>query len=98
MVAVDHPAFAGHFPGMPVLPGAVLLDELLRILQEELALNPIEWQISAAKFFEPVLPGDVLTVEHDSAGKAIRFTLRIEDRAAVTGTLTRLAPDAAHDI
>ncbi len=98
IVAVDHPAFAGHFPGMPVLPGAVLLDELLRILEEELGLDPSEWQISAAKFLEPVRPGDVLTVEHDSGGKTIRFALRIENRTAVTGTLTRLQPDAAHDI
>ncbi len=98
IVAVDHPAFAGHFPGMPVLPGAVLLDELLRILEKELALDPIEWQLSAAKFLEPVRPGDTLRVEHESTGKSIRFALRIEDRPAVTGTLTRLNDDPGHDV
>lgn len=98
VVAGDHPAFAGHFPGMPVLPGAVLLDEVLHILEEALALDPIEWQIATAKFLEPVTPGDVLTVEHASSPDTIRFAVALADRPALAGTLTRLQADAAHDV
>jgi 3-hydroxymyristoyl/3-hydroxydecanoyl-(acyl carrier protein) dehydratase len=28
----DHPSVEGHFPGNPIFPGAVLLDEILHAL------------------------------------------------------------------
>ena len=97
-IPVDHPAFAGHFPGMPVLPGAALLDEVLHVLEEELALDPVEWQMTTAKFLQPVRPGDVLTVEHLANAAVIRFAISIADRAALTGTLSRLPAAASHEL
>jgi 3-hydroxyacyl-[acyl-carrier-protein] dehydratase len=102
-VPVDHPAFAGHFPGMPVLPGAALLDEVLHVLEEELAFNPVEWQLTTAKFLEPVRPGDVLSVEHDAAADTIRFAIRVAkpqaaDRAVLAGALARLRVAAPHEL
>jgi 3-hydroxyacyl-[acyl-carrier-protein] dehydratase len=98
-VPADHPAFAGHFPGMPVLPGAALLDAVLHVLEEELAFDPVEWQITTAKFLEPVRPGDVLVVEHSANADVIRFAIHVAkpglakqhdaDRAALSGTLAR---------
>ena len=75
---------------MPLLPGAALLDEALHVLEEELGFDPVEWQITTAKFLEPVRPGDVLAVEHSADNEVIRFAVRIEERAALSGTLARL--------
>jgi 3-hydroxyacyl-[acyl-carrier-protein] dehydratase len=96
-VPADHPAFAGHFPGMPILPGAALLDAVLHMLEEDLAFNPLEWQITSAKFLAPVRPGDVLVVEHSANTDVIRFSLRVTqpraaqlaDRDALAGILNR---------
>jgi 3-hydroxymyristoyl/3-hydroxydecanoyl-(acyl carrier protein) dehydratase len=91
-IAADHPAFAGHFPGMPILPGAVLLDEALRIIETDLGIDITQWQLTAAKFMQSVRPGDVLTVEHGGAADgAVRFAVRVADRAALAGTLSRVA-------
>lgn len=96
-VAQDHPAFSGHFPGMPVLPGAVLLDEALHIVEMDLALDLVEWQISMTKFLEPVRPGDALTVEHVRAADTIRFAVRVADHPVLAGTLKRVAADGRDD-
>ncbi len=91
-IAADHPAFAGHFPGRPILPGAVLLDEALHVIELSLDLDMTQWQVSTAKFFSIVRPGDALTVEHTSPEKGmLRFTVRAADRTALAGTLS-LAP------
>jgi 3-hydroxymyristoyl/3-hydroxydecanoyl-(acyl carrier protein) dehydratase len=91
-IAADHPAFAGHFPGMPILPGAVLLDETLRIIERDLSIDLTQWQLTAAKFLESVRPGDQLTVEHTGlADGGVRFAVRVADRSALAGTLSRAA-------
>jgi 3-hydroxymyristoyl/3-hydroxydecanoyl-(acyl carrier protein) dehydratase len=91
-IAADHPAFAGHFPGMPILPGALLLDEALHVIQRDLGIDLTQWQLTTAKFLESVHPGDELTIEHTGiADGAVRFAVRIADRSALAGTLSRVA-------
>jgi 3-hydroxymyristoyl/3-hydroxydecanoyl-(acyl carrier protein) dehydratase len=88
--AADHPAFAGHFPGMPILPGALLLDEALRTIETDLGIDITHWQLTAAKFLQSVRPGDALTIEHTAgADGTLRFSVRTEDRFALTGSLSR---------
>ena len=100
MIGPDHPAFAGHFPGMPILPGAVLLDEALRVVELGLALDLTEWQVASAKFLESVRPGDALAIEHTPpANGAIGFTVLVVDgaglaRPALVGTLILAAGGA----
>ncbi len=83
-LAPDHPAFAGHCPGMPILPGAGVLDEALRVIEIDLALDLTQWQIATVKFLERVRPGDALTIEHSNpATGLVRFTVRVANRRGV---------------
>jgi acyl-coenzyme A synthetase/AMP-(fatty) acid ligase/3-hydroxymyristoyl/3-hydroxydecanoyl-(acyl carrier protein) dehydratase len=88
-IAKDHAAFAGHFPGFPVLPGAVLLDEALHQIERSRALDLTRWRIAATKFLATVRPGDALTLEHSATAEGtIRFAIRNAGRAVACGTLS----------
>lgn len=93
LVPADHPAFAGHFPGRPIVPGVVLLDQAIRFAECLLACPATNWQIGNAKFFSPVGPGEALTFTLESKpSRAIAFTIRAAGRQVATGSLTPPAP------
>ena len=94
-VPEDHPSFAGHFPKFPVLPGAVLVDEALRIIQSTRGIDLTRWQIASVKFLDVVRPGDVLQLEHAAPRTGlIRFTIRAANRIVSRGSLARaMLPD-----
>ncbi len=92
-IAPDHPAFAGHFPQFPVLPGAILLDETLRAIETARGIEIKAWNITSAKFLGAVRPSDTLVLEHEAPTPAlIRFTIRVLDRKVASGMLSK-----AHD-
>ena len=89
----DHPAFAGHFPGHPIVPGVLLLDRAL-LFAESLSGNPTStWQIGNAKFLSPVGPAEALTfLLQQKPGGGISFTVRGATRDVASGSLTPLKP------
>jgi 3-hydroxymyristoyl/3-hydroxydecanoyl-(acyl carrier protein) dehydratase len=88
----DHASFAGHFPGRPIVPGAVLLDEALRVIQLGRGLDLTQWRVASAKFLETVDPGTLLTLEHSAPdGATVRFVIRAADRTVASGMLSVIA-------
>ena len=61
--AAEDPAFAGHFPGRPILPGVFQL-EMTRVAAESV-LNCLlsVREIRKAKFQRPILPGETVRAE-----------------------------------
>jgi len=88
-VPADHPAFAGHFPGSPVLPGAALLDEMIALCEREHALDPVYWQIESAKFLAAVGPGAELTLEVAPSIDRCELIARAGGRVAMRALLRR---------
>jgi len=85
-VAADHPAFPGHFPGRPILPGVVILAEALAAIAR--ATGNDRWDVASVKFLRPVGPGMALTLEHESTSHGgVRFEVRAGDRLVAAGTL-----------
>lgn len=75
--ASDHPVARGHFPSNPIIPGALLLDEVVRVVAEA-AGHDGEIMIRVAKFFRPVRPGDPLLLRWQRFGGAqIGFECRM---------------------
>jgi 3-hydroxymyristoyl/3-hydroxydecanoyl-(acyl carrier protein) dehydratase len=82
----DHPAALGHFPGNPLIPGAVLLAGTLQEIEAGLGVSLSSCRIRSAKFFAPVRPGDRVTIEYSRPrGNAIRFDCKIDGRTVLRG-------------
>lgn len=81
--ATDHPAFVGHFPGHPIVPGALLLDWAQRAI--ELNIGMVLNQLTEAKFRSPATPIDVLELDYEVAESVVRFEIRCGVRRIANG-------------
>ena len=91
-VPATHPAFEGHFPGAPILPAVVLLDEIMSQLKRA-NLRDGSWRLASAKFLKPVLPEEALRFEWQVLATGdLRFNVRSGAVVVASGALTPAAP------
>ena len=109
-IAASHPAFEGHFPTRPILPGVVLLDHGLRAIDAQRhptgAGSPC--RIGAAKFLSFVGPGEPLRLELERSDAAVAtkedWRMRIhagrpgEERLALTCNVSFDVIDRSLDV
>jgi len=85
--ALDH--FAGHFPGLPILPGVVQVDWAIRLASEHVAAARAIESVDRLKFMAPVPPGAVLELRlaHDAARRRVQFAYRMNGRDCASGAI-----------
>jgi 3-hydroxymyristoyl/3-hydroxydecanoyl-(acyl carrier protein) dehydratase len=87
-VPADHPSLPGHFPGQPVVPGAVMLAELAHGAAQALGAGTRVSGFPAVKFLSPLRPGQQaeVTLTEKTPGHAA-FEIRHEGRRVASGSL-----------
>ncbi|MCD8299599.1 MAG: 3-hydroxyacyl-ACP dehydratase FabZ [Clostridiales bacterium] len=99
-VSYNEPYFAGHFPGEPVMPGALIVEALAQVgavaildCDEFKGKTAYFGAINNARFKRKVIPGDVLILETElikrkgSIGIA-RAKATVDGKTAVVAELT----------
>jgi 3-hydroxymyristoyl/3-hydroxydecanoyl-(acyl carrier protein) dehydratase len=89
IISADHPSLPGHFPGAPLVPGVVILDEVLAAMDE--------WRkdchvtgIRTVKFLVPLNPDEPFTIRFSTSGDGggeVNFSCGVADRTIVEGRL-----------
>jgi 3-hydroxyacyl-[acyl-carrier-protein] dehydratase len=89
LIHADHPSLPGHFPGAPLVPGVVILDEVVAALDEWRRDSQLSG-IRGVKFLAPLKPEQPFTISLSSTTKdagEVSFCCRAEERVIVEGRL-----------
>lgn len=98
-VTINECFFNGHFPGRPIMPGALLMEAMAQAGNfidssggeaQEAAVTEAFLLSSQVKFHRPVVPGDQLIITCRFIAKA-KDTVRFKSEAHVEGELVASA-------
>ena len=90
--APDFPAFAGHFPGQPVLPAVVQLAAVRFLAAKHLDMFLVPVSVNRAKFKALIGPEEpvTITIDLEQSGNdvAISFAIATAKGKAATGEIS----------
>ncbi len=89
LIGAEHPSLPGHFPGAPLVPGVVILDEVIAALAEWRQNSQLN-AIRMVKFLAPLQPEQAFTISfslRNEHSAEVNFCCRAEDRVIVEGQL-----------
>ena len=89
-IEADHPSLPGHFPGRPVVPGVVILDEVAARARELVPGRLV--RLPQVKFLAPLLPGEDARIELDAQAPRVRFRVLRGAALVASGELQFAAP------
>lgn len=84
-IPANHPALPGHFPGHPITPGVVLLNQVAKACaQWQADVRITAW--TQVKFVSPLLPEEAFVIRlTPSLPDAARFTVHVDARLVASG-------------
>ena len=83
----EHPVYAGHFPGNPIVPGVCSLHMITECAGKVLGYPVVMLHVSVVKFLEIVQPLSVKDLEIDlqvSDGMALKATIKSGERTVMS--------------
>lgn len=87
-IGLNHPSLAGHFPGHPVVPGVVLLQEVLSVVSHNVSAELVVTGLPMVKFASPLKPDELVTIEVDQEKNGlITFSCRVDQRLIASGII-----------
>lgn len=94
-IAADHPCLPGHFPGHPLVPGVVILEQVLVAIAQHTGVEAQRVRLGQVKFIAPLLPGQPATVAVEYTAPRWRFSVSGSGQVLVRGDLQLDGQDTA---
>lgn len=93
VIGADHPSLPGHFPGEPIVPGAVLLDHAIAHIEGQTKRRVAG--IAAAKFNLPVRADKACILTMQVKGDTVSLSAAVDGEVAFS--LSALLQDKVTD-
>ena len=86
-IATGHPAFPGHFPDRPIVPGVVILDHVQQAIEREHGAITAPVRLAQVKFVQPLLPEQDAEIAIETATRGWKFRVQSGDALIASGDI-----------